>query len=81
MCSILNYAEDKGRQEGFKEGFQEGFQKAFQEAFQEAFQKKGEEIIVNALKAGFPTASIIQLGFTENDVKTAAYKNNLHINP
>lgn len=75
MCTILDYAEDKGRQEGRQEGLQEGLQKGLQEGL----QKKSEEVVVNALKAGFPIVSIVQLGFTEDDVKAVAHKNNLPI--
>ena len=71
MCSILDYAEDKGRQEGLQEGLQKGIQ--------EGLQKKAEEIVINALKAGFPIVSIVQLGFTEDDVKAVAHKSNLPI--
>ena len=79
MCTILDYAEDKGRQEGLQEGLQKGLQEGLQKGLQEGLQKKSEEVVVNALKAGFPIVSIVQLGFTEDDVKAVAHKNNLPI--
>ena len=67
MCSILDFAEDKGRQEGWLEGWQEGWQEV------------REEVIINALKANFPIVSIIQLGFTEDEVRIVVHKTNFPI--
>ena len=75
MCTVLDYSEDKGRQEGLQKGLQEGLQ----EGRPEGVQEEREKVIMNALKAGFPIVSIMKLGYSEEIVRSVADKNNLPV--
>lgn len=72
MCDLFDYAEEQGIAIGHKEGRKEGRI--------EGRKEEREQIVANALKAGFPIVSIVSLGIPEEEVRYYAEKNNLPIN-
>ena len=67
MCDLFDYAQEKGIEIGHEEGRKEGR------------KEEREEIVINALKAGFPIISIVSLGIPEDEIRYFADKNNLPI--
>lgn len=61
MCDILDYAEKKGIEKGIEKGR----------------ANEREDIVINALKSGFPIVSLVKLGISEDEIRSVASKNNL----